>query len=275
MNLSKKESEHFFLLMWALQYFVNCKLKIHPHIQNLKDYSVSEIKEKTNVREALYNNIDIIDSFIKENPENLPKADLLIVSSWKKYVEGKFYIERFVKKHTVFIQDDKVYAVLGLQQPIHDLVHQSNCPLYVHTVLLPFEGKIIYDGLLWHHNISFGGGVKKQLKETYMRAKQNNRIIDCLEMSRDNSRAKSQPKHVKNWKPEIDQLAINAKKLRGSLEQPTIYSPAFSLVKASVEFAQLAVSNENGSETLQKALDKVRRAFNKSQTVLNREEWTD
>lgn len=272
MNLSKKESEHFSLLMWALQYFVNCKLKIHPKIQNLKDYKDSGIEKKANVREALYENIEIIDSFIKENPENLPKADLLIVSSWKKYVEGQFYIERFLKKHTVFIQDKKVYGVLGLQHPLNDLFHQSDLPLYVHTVLLPFEGKIIYDGLLGHHNISFGGGVKRELKETYMRAKQNHRIIDCLEMSCDNSRAKSQPKHLKNWKPEIDQLAMKAKKLRGSIEQPTIYSPAFSLVKASVGFAQLAVSNENDPETLQKALDKVRRAFNKSQTVLNREE---
>ncbi|MCP3892199.1 MAG: hypothetical protein GY702_25510 [Desulfobulbaceae bacterium] len=272
MNLSKKEYEHFFLLMWALQYFVNCKLKIHPTIQNLRDYTNSDIEKKANVREALYENIEIIDSFIKENPENLSKADLLIVSSWRKYVEGQFYIERFLKKHTVFIQDEKVYGVLGLQQPLNDLVHQSNLPLYVHTVLLPFEGKIIYDGLLGHHNISFGGGVKRELKETYMRAKQNNRIIDCLEMSCNNSSAQSQPKHLKNWKPEIDQLAIKSKKLRGSVEQPTIYSPAFSLVKASVGFAQLAVSNETDPETLQKALDKVRRAFNKSQTVLNREE---
>ena len=272
MNISKKESEHFFQLMWALQYFVNCKLKIHPKIKKLKDYTDSDIEKKANVRKALYENIEIIDSFIKENPENLSKEDLLIVSSWKKFVDGQFYIERFLKKHTVFIQDEKVYGVLGLQQALNDLIPKSNLPLYVHTVLLPFEGKIIYDGFLGHHNIFFGGGVKRQLKETYMRAKQNNRIIDCLEMSCENNRAKSQPQHLKNWKPEIDQLAIKVKKLRGSVEQPTIYSPAFSLVKASVGFAQLAVSNENDPETLQKALDKVRRAFNKSQAVLNREE---
>ena len=272
MNLSKNESVYYFKLMWALQYFVNCKLNIHPKIKNLKDYTDSDIEKKAAVREALYEHIEIIDSFIKENPENLSKEDLLIVSSWKKYVDGQFYIERFLKKYTVFVKDEKVYGVLGLQQALNDLIHKSNLPLYVHTVLLPFKGKIIYDGLLVHHNISFGGGIKRELKETYMRAKQNNRIIDCLEVSCESNRAKSQPKHLKNWKPEIDQLAIKAKKLRGSVEQPTIYSPAFSLVKASVGFAQLAVSNDNDPKTLQKALDKVRRAFNKSQTVLNREE---
>jgi len=272
MNLSGKEANHFFKLMWALQYFVNCKLKIHSKIKNVTDYANCDIEKKANVRKALYENINIIESFVRENPENLSKNDLSIVSNWKKYVGGQFYIERFLKKYTVFIQDEKVYGVLGLQQSLNELIHRSNLPLYVHTFLLPFKKKIIYDGLFGQHNISFGGGIKRELKETYMRAKQNNRIIDCLEISCESNLVKSKPKHLKNWKPEIDQLARKAKKLRGSVEQPTIYSPAFSLVKASVGFAQLAVSDANDPETLQKALDKVRRAFNKSQTVLNREE---
>ena len=77
---------------------------------------------------------------------------------------------------------------------------------------------------------------------------------------------------LKNWKPELDELASRVKKLKGSVEHPAIYSPAFSLVKTSVEFAQLAVSNVNDQESLHKALQKVRRAFNKSNTVLYREE---
>ena len=272
MNLSKKQSKHFFQLMWALQYFVNCQLNIHPKIKNLRDYTESDIEIKSIVREALYENIEIIDSFIKENPENLSKEDLLIVSSWKKYINGQFYIERFLKKYTVFIQGEKVYGVLGLQQALNDLIPKSNLPLCVHAVLLPFEGKIIYDGLLGHHNIFFGSGIKRELNEIYMRAKQNNRIIDCLEIYRESNQVKSNPKHLKNWKAEIDQLVSKAKKLRGSVEQPTIYSPAFSLVKASVGFAQLAVSDTKDPVTLQNALDKVRKAYNKSQTVLNREE---
>lgn len=272
MNLSEKEANHFFKLMWALQFFVNCKLKIHSEIKNVKDYANCDIEKKVIVRKALYENIDIIDSFVRENPENLSKNDLSIVSNWKKYVGGQFYIERFLKKYTVFIKDRKVYGVLGLQQSLNELIHKSNLPLYIHTFLLPFNNKIIYDGLFEHHNISFGGGIKRELKETYMRAKQNNRIIDCLQISCERNRVKQKSKHTKNWKPEIDLLVNKAKKLRGSVEQPPIYSPAFSLVKASAGFAQLAVSDTNDPEALQKALDKVRRAFNKSQTVLNREE---
>ena len=53
---------------------------------------------------------------------------------------------------------------------------------------------------------------------------------------------------------------------------PAIYRPAISLVRASIELAQIAVTDENDRQALSKALDKVRRAFNKSITVFNRQE---
>ena len=83
-----------------------------------------------------------------------------------------------------------------------------------------------------------------------------------------------QGQSLKNWKPELDDLAIKTKKLRGSLEHPAIYSPAFSLVKASIEFAQIAVSDSTDLDNLYKALKKVNRALSKSNTVLNREEYS-
>ncbi len=106
-----------------------------------------------------------------------------------------------------------------------------------------------------------------------MRAKQNSRIIDSLDKSVAENQNDSEPTSLKNWKPELEELASKAKKLKGSVQSPAIYSPAFSLVKASIEFAQLAVSDANDQEGLYKALQKVRRAFNKSNTVLYREEY--
>ena len=84
---------------------------------------------------------------------------------------------------------------------------------------------------------------------------------------------KTEPKSLKNWKSELEELGGKAKELKGSVGHPAIYSPAFSLVKASIEFAQLAVSDANDQEGLHKALQKVRRAFNKSSTILHREEY--
>lgn len=273
MKLSKQEANLFFELMWALQYFVNCKLKIHPKIKDVNEYSTCDTEQKVEVRIALYENIELIDNFIEENPQNFSKENLSLISSWKKNIGGKFYIERFLKKYAVLIQEEKVYGVLGLHQGFDELVHRSNLPLYANVILLPFKGKIIYDGLLGHHNIYFGGGIKRNLKEIYMRAKQNNRIIDSLEISPKKGQKVLKGNHLKSWSSEIEDLAAKAKKLRGSPEHPAIYSPAFSLVKASIEFAQIAITDSTDFDNLYKAFKKVDRALSKSNTVLNREEY--
>jgi len=259
--------------MWALQFYVNKKLKIYPKLKSINDYNKSGIETKVEVRNAHYEKIAIIDSFIQENPQGFSEQNLTIISHWQNYIRGDFIIERLLKKYTVFIQDDKVYGVQGLSQGFDEITFDHSLPIYVNTVLLPFKSKIIYDGLLGFNNIFFGGGIKRNLKETYMRAKQNNRIIERLEKSSEGYQNKIKANSLKNWKPELDELAGQVKKLRGSIEHPAIYSPAFSLVKASVEFAQIAVSDAKDQDSLHKALQKVRRAYNKTNTVLYREDY--
>ena len=153
MKLSEQEAKLFFQLMWSLQFYVNHRLKIHPKIQSVDDYADSSAEQKVKVREALYENLKLIDSFVQENPQNFSKENLETVSNWKNFIRGQFFIERLLKKYAVFIQEDKVYGVLGLSQSFDELTYHSNLPLYVDTILLPFKNKIIYDGLLGFQNI--------------------------------------------------------------------------------------------------------------------------
>lgn len=271
MKLSEEDAKLYYQLMWTLHFYVNQQLKIY-NIKCIDDYAGVDADQKVKIREALYENIELIDSYVQENPQNLSKSNLSIISNWKLFIRGSFFIERLLKKHAIFIQDDNVYGVLGLTQGLDELTYNGHLPLYVDTVLLPFKGKIVYDGLLGFRNIYFGGRIRRSLKETYMRAKQNNRIIDSLEKPKVRLQEKSVSQSLRNWKPELEELARKAKKLKGSTGHP-IYSTAFSLVKASIEFAQIAVSDAKDQEDLHKALQKVSRALNKSKTVLNREEY--
>lgn len=271
MKLSEQDTGLFYQIMWALQFYVNQKLRIHD-IKNLEDYSTTTTEQMVIVRNALYENIDLIDSFIQENPRNFSTEYLAIVLEWKKFIKGSFFIERHLSKYSIFIKEDKVYGVLGLTQSFDELTYYAELPLYMDTILLPFKGKIVYDGLLESRNISFGSGIKRNLKETYMRAKQNSQIIDCLKKPQVENQNELRSKSIKDWKPELNALAHKANKLKGAADSPAIYTPAFSLVRASIEFAQLAVSDANNQEDLYKALQKVRRAFNKTGTVLYREE---
>jgi len=273
MKLSEQETELFYHLMWALQSYVNLKLKLYPKIKTSDDYADCKTEQRVEVRNALYKNIELIDFFVQENPQNFSQENLSIVSNWKNFISGDFYIERLLKKYTIFIQEETVYGVLGITQGFNELIYSSDLPKYVNTVLLPFKGKIIYDGLMGSRNIYFGSGIKSSLKETYLRGKQNNCIIESLGSSREGYQNKKTTKPLKDWNPELDEIAGKVKRLKGSAGQPAIYSPAFSLVKASVEFAQLAVSGENDYETLRDALQKVERAFTKTNNTLYREEY--
>lgn len=275
MKVSDKDAELFFDLMWGLQYFVNQKNKIHPNIKSLEEYIECSTEAKMEVRAALYSNITIIDSYVAENPQKLSADKLEIISAWKNFVQGDFYIERYLKRCAMFIENDTVYGVLGLHQNFDEIIPRYRLPMYVQTVLLPFKGKIIYDGLFQVHNIFFGGGIKRDLKESYMKAKQNKRIIERFDTAAKNGPKKEANKKnaFKDWGPDLNELAKASKKLRSKATDPAIFSPAFSLLKASIEFAQIAVSDVNDQEELYKALNKVRRAFNKSSTVIRRQEY--
>ena len=273
MKVSEQDAKLFFKLMGALQTFVNQKLKLVPKISDPEDLAGSSLEEKYQIRKAVYEESALINLFVQENPYSFTEDELNIVSSWNGFISDSFHIERILKKYAVFIKDNSVYGVLGLYQGFDELIHRSRLPLYVNAVLLPFKGVVIYDGLFEPYNVFFGGHFKRELKEIYMTAKQNGKIIETLESKKHSqNKPKNKPdcKAVKDWGPTLNQLAGIAKDLKGSAESPAIYSPAFSLVKFSIEFAQVASSDPEDLETLSSCLKKVERALKKSNTVLNR-----
>jgi hypothetical protein len=274
MKVSAEEAELFFKLLWALQFFVNQRLQLFPDIETLDDFKAAPIESRLQLRDAVYENADLIDTFIQANPDHLSADQLAMVAEWKRFVADDFYIERLLKKYAVFIgSDNKVYAVLGLYDAFEDMFHPRQLPRYVKAVLLPFQGKIVYDGLLQGYNVFFGRGISSGLKETYLAAKQNDRIIETLAPQPAKAKAKAKWKAAKDWRAEIEELAAKAKPLRAGADQPAVVRPAFSLVKASVELAQLAVSTPDDTDSLWKVLRKINRAAGQLDTILYRADW--
>jgi hypothetical protein len=46
------------------------------------------------IRSALYEHIELIDAFVRENPQGFSPDELAIVESWKHFVHGRFYVFR-------------------------------------------------------------------------------------------------------------------------------------------------------------------------------------
>ncbi len=270
MKLSEQDAELFFDLTRTLHLYVNERFSINPKIKNIDDLMESSDQERFEIRRQLYEHIEIIDDFLKENSGRLDKEKVSILLSWKNFVQGDFQIERLLKKYAVFIKEGEVYGVLGIALSFDEMVHPSNLPMYVKTTLLPFKGRIIFDGMFQTYRIHFGGGIKRRLKEEYMTAKQNNRIIESLEPVKKEKQPAAKIKAINTYESELASLAATAKKLRGGSNQPAINSPAFSLVRASIEFAQLATDDPNDVEGLYNLLNKVQKIFKKNFTVLNR-----
>jgi hypothetical protein len=160
--------------------------------------------------------------------------------------------------------------VLGLYDDFDDLFHKSQLPRLVKAVLLPFKGKIIYDGLLQGYNVFFGSGIRGDLKEVYLTAKQNGRIIESLVAPKPQPITQKSRQPDKDWTADLDALDVKARKLRGGGGQPAVYSPAFSLIKASIEFGQLAVADPTDTDQLWKSFDKIERTLRKLETILYR-----
>ena len=127
-------------------------------------------------------NIDVINAFVSENPFNLSDDEREIVRSWKDLVAGEFYVYRCLTKYTVFLTAGEpvvAYGVLSLMDSFEDLVGHR-LPHLCKTVLLPFQGRIVYDGLLAGYNITFGSGIRGRLKDSYNDAKERQGIITSL-----------------------------------------------------------------------------------------------
>ncbi len=274
MRISEKAADLFFELTWSLQFFANQKLKILPDIKNLQTYIDCKLEKKMQVRNALYKNIDLIDAYNKENPDNFSKDKLAMVTQWKNFLSGDFYIERLLKKHAIFIssKNDQAYAVLALYNSFDEIIDSRSLPTLVKTVLLPFKDKIIYDGLFESYKFIFGRGISSDLKEIYMTAKQNKRIIDSFSASLQSSETDKYQGNIKDLYPEITEMLVKAKKLRAKADLPAIISPAFSLTKASLELTQSAASNPDDLDLLWEILKKVQRAINKVEDTLYRSE---
>jgi hypothetical protein len=270
MKLAKEDVKLFFDLIWSWQFFVKQKANKLKDIKSIDEYKTLPAEEKMIIRELCYNSPDLLDEYLAVNPNNFDAEKLAIMAQWKHTVSGKFYIERYLKKYAIFISEDtkKVYAVSALYDGFDEMIHKSHLPFYCETSLLSFKGRLVYDGLLSSYNIHFGGSMKRSLKDVYMKAKQNGKVIDSFE-----TKSKKIKKTVhKSYSKEINALKKITKPLRGGTNQPPLNSPTFSLLKAVIELSEQSLDKSLDQEKIYNAIRKLDRARNKLLTVVERME---
>ncbi len=184
MQLPPEQTTRFYRIWLALLRYVNEQWHLVPAFPASEERGeLLPLSDELQLRNALWADDTLRERFISANPAGLSSADLAVVTSWRYRRAGSFYIVRTLKKYTVFLSEDappRAYGVLGLSSPIEELA-RGPLPVLAQTVLLPFEEKIIYDGLLQWYAVVFGPGIRARLNTAYRNAQEREGIITTLE----------------------------------------------------------------------------------------------
>jgi hypothetical protein len=180
MHLSPEQVQRFYRIWFPLLTYVNEQRNLVPTFADSLAANSVDPGEAVPLRNAMWEDDSLRAGFIADNPADLPPEDLALVESWEHRVQGNFFIERYFKKYAVFLgEGDTGYGVLGLTDSIEEMFF-GDAPLYVNTVLIPFEDVIIYDSLISTYQISFGGGYKASFKDTYRAIQERGGLVTRL-----------------------------------------------------------------------------------------------
>jgi len=173
-QLSSEECQEFYETFYGLLDFVNKKknvvnFKIKPEYpNNLNDMILHK------VREVLWEEPELIDEYISES--KLPQEKIETLELWrKKHKKGMFFMLEYQSEYVVVLSADKqrediLYGIQGISNSIAKVLGRT-LPVTLKTVLLPFKGKIIYDGFIATMPIEYKDGARKAFREMYESAK--------------------------------------------------------------------------------------------------------
>ena len=265
MTLDLADGKLFFELMWRLQYYANQKRGFHKSISSAEEYAALPTEKKLKARDALWENTELIEAYVQENSDALPPEQLEIIRKWKGFIKDSFFILRHLKKGSIFIgKDDKVYAVHGIQDPLEEVIPSYALPQMVEAILLPFKGKIIYDGLLSGYSIHFGGGIRSNLNRLYMNAKQRNRIITTLEPDLENPILVA----PKNIAPQLKEISAALEKVKVKEASP-LQKSALALARLSIGLSLTEAEGTLTSDELEKQTQKLFRGSKRLLDILD------
>ncbi len=181
-KLSESDAKLFHKIMDTLLFYTNKNLNIEKNCQTKETFFKINLEKTVSIRKKLFSDPTIIDSFIKENPENFSADELNIASSWKKSKEGDFFLVKYDKESALFLNpnEHKVYALLGITNSFYEMF-EGYSPIMVKLRMLPFKGKLTYEGILFPYSLTFGGGMRSSLKTETAEAIQKYGTISSFE----------------------------------------------------------------------------------------------
>lgn len=185
MRISPEGARKFISLYIFLMYYAGQERHLLPPDMTLDEFKESGLDVKIACRDAIYEPRHLIMRFLDSNRELLTQEAQDTLESWAEhYVKGKFYLLRHLKQNSIFLLLEnkmKAYGVLGLTDELDRVIPKGALPAYVETVLLPYEGKVVCDGLVVSDNTPVTATVKREMADEYKQLKQAKELITRLD----------------------------------------------------------------------------------------------
>jgi hypothetical protein len=242
MHLNKQEAERFYTIWFQLLYYVNQHRQLVPEFPREWHNSRVAPEVALPLRDALWEDDSLREKFIEENPANLAQADLYLVESWQHRVMGDFFIYRYLKSHTVFLNSDnppRAYGVLGITSSFEEMLGDY-IPVYVKAVLIPFENRIISDGLLTGYPIMFGSGYTSDLDDTYRHIQEREGVITSLSPNAQKVKKalvqKGNKKVLQAFQKDLGESGLSPKKIEEHTQLIEDFSQAYLSIQNPPEF---------------------------------------
>ena len=178
MVLTDEEAKQFYNLWISLLDFVNQKYRLIKELYGMTSPKGLPLKSVALISSKLWEDKDIIDEFVLSGFKKMDEEEREIVSSWKRAINGKFIVDRHLKKGSVLISIDsnEVYVVKGIYSSWREILEGYPMPQIVEATLIPFRDSIIHDGIVVPYGVCLGRNMSEQSKQIYLAAKSNGNL---------------------------------------------------------------------------------------------------
>ena len=150
MVLNDEQCNRFFDTMDALLLYVNERFQVVEGFTLDYESQIGDMKVSL-VAHTLWENVEIIDAFVRDNPAHLPQQCLDTALAWKNALPGMYIVVRYQGGRALMMNDVGVFSVSGVTLELEDEI--GKVPAYVEMVLLPFDDLVVYDGFMQVYDV--------------------------------------------------------------------------------------------------------------------------
>lgn len=175
-HLSEEDADIFYECYLSVLEFINDKYHICPHIQKIVGVPIDP-KDVVEIRQVLLNHLEDIDEFLLLNRQYFNEDEISIIKNFKLMKFAHYVVVKHENDCSIFMDGERFYGVKGARAGIAEILGGVSLPTLVDAVLLPFNDKIIVDGVIQSYPIQLGNGYKKMILNNLKKARIQKQLI--------------------------------------------------------------------------------------------------